>query len=285
MRRRILRFEPLEKRQLLAHLGLQLLALEDPDDEISTVDVLTPGDVFWLNVQVQDIRGDADVGESSPGVISLPVNLTWPDLDDPADSSRDVFRLSFDESELPEPDPFPVSIPDENPVVTGQFPLQRYVDTIEPGSILALRGGSIPLAGQGSAIGTEGQTAIGHWPYEEFSRWRFEAAGAGWISIDVEPIMVSLAGSMAFADGDELETADPASTELQVQIPVPVHKFNDENGNGIEDDGEVRALLGDRGLSRCRRKRPAERNGVCCRSSSFRVDRRRRKSRFPTRRE
>lgn len=232
MRPKNLRFESLEKRQMLAHLGLQLLALENPDDETSTVEVLTPGDIFWLTVQVQDIRGDADVGEPSPGVISLPINLTWPDLDDP---SRDVFRLSFDDSELPDPPLFPTPIPIENPVVTGQFPLQRYVDTIEPGSILALRGGAIPLAGQGSAIGTEGQTAIGQWPYEEFSRWRFEAAGAGWISIDVEPIMASLAGSMAFADGDALETADPASTELQVQILATGRKTDSDSGVGIPD--------------------------------------------------
>jgi SdrD B-like protein len=238
MRRKKLRFESLEKRQMLAHLGLQLLALENPDDETSTVGVLTPGEVFWLNVQAQDIRDDADVGEPSPGVISLPLDIQWPDLADPGDPLRDVFRLSFDDDVFPEPPLFPVPIPLENPVVTGQFPLQRYVDTIEPGSILSLRGGAIPLAGQGSAIGTGGQTAIGEWPYEEFSRWRFEAVGAGWVDVDVEPIMASLAGAMAFADGDALQTADPASTELQVQVRVPVHKFNDENENGIQDDGE-----------------------------------------------
>ncbi len=235
MRRKKLRFEPLEKRQMLAHLGLQVLALENPDDETSTVSVLTPGEVFWLNVQAQDIRDDADVGEPSPGVISLPLDIRWPDLADPGDPLRDVFRLSFDDDALPEPPLFPVPIPLENQVVTGQFPLQRYVDTIEPGSILSLRGGAIPLAGQGSAIGTEGQTAIGQWPYEEFSRWRFEAVGAGWVDVDVEPIMASLAGSMAFADGDALQTADPASTELQVQVLATGRKIDSDSDIGIPD--------------------------------------------------
>ena len=234
-----LRFESLEERQMLAHLGLNLLMLEDPNDDDSTVGILGPGDIFWLKVRAQDIRDDADVGEPSPGVISLPIDIQWPDLDDPANPLRDVFRLSFDEDELPEPPLFPVPIPVEDPtenqVVTRQFPLQRFVDTIEPGSILGLRGGAIPLAGQGSAIGTEGQTVIGEWPYEEFSRWRFEAVGAGWISIDVEPIMASLTGSMAFADGDVLQTADPASTGLQVEIEVEGRKINTDTGEGIPD--------------------------------------------------
>lgn len=207
-----LQFESLEDRRLLAVLGLDVQVLSETGD-VAISEPMLVGDVFRLQVRAEDIRDDPQ------GVISLPIDIAWPD------SSEEVIAPLFD-ADFPEPPVFPDSIPVTDPAVTENFTLQRFVESIEPGNILGLRGGSLPLAGEGSAIGASGP--------EEFSVWQFQAVGAGY----VDPISPELAGSMAFADGALLESVSAVPGALEVQVLAAGVKFNDENGNGVRDEGE-----------------------------------------------
>ena len=224
-----LRFESLEERHLLAVLGLDVRVLPETGD-VAVSEPMLVEDIFRVQVRAEDIRDDPQ------GVISLPVHIRWPD------SSEEVIALLFDDGDFPEPSVFPDAIPVGHPAVTASFPLQRFVDTIAPGSILGLRGGAIPLADQGSAIGASGP--------EEFSLWQFQAVGAGY----VDPILVELAGSMAFADGALLEDVSAESAALEVQVLATgrkfdseseaglpgwqIHLFRDANGDGLLQEGE-----------------------------------------------
>ena len=234
-----LHFQPLEKRQMLADLGLQLLVVEDPGDTTSTVDLLTPGDPFWLQLRARDVRTDMPV---TPGVISLPVNINLPN------TSGNVIDFLFNDEfpaleEPPETEESPISIPSEHPAVTSSFPFQRFVNSYDLESIDGLRGGAIPSA-------PDGGSAIGGSNYEEFSRWQFAAVGAGYVT----PFTVELAGSMAFADGALLNNVIDSSTGLEVQVEVAGRKlddegnplsgweifvFRDDNGNGKIDSSEL----------------------------------------------
>ncbi|MFV1979876.1 MAG: prealbumin-like fold domain-containing protein, partial [Rhodothermia bacterium] len=164
------------------------------------------GETFWIDVVVQDQRSVGD----PEGVISLPLDLVW----DPS-----VITLANDP---PLPSPFPDAIPIGDLRVTSNFPLQRFYDAFDAAAgpvdlaglpaaptftFDGLRGGAIPAASVGSAIGiTE----------DAFSQLRFTTVGAS----DRMPFTMVLAGSMSFADADllvgvnRLESATDASRSI-----------------------------------------------------------------------
>lgn len=202
------RFEQLESRSLLAILGMGI-QLRFNDDGGTPADVsddqpggvipdgtaVQPGDLFWVDLLVEDQR------DNPQGVISLPINVSW----DPA-------KL---EAVAPPSAPGPVALDDE--LLTPDFVLQRFVDGFNadaghvgfadpPPAVIDvpntpnidnLRGAALPNANSGQAIATT--TAGGL-----FGRLQFRALAAA----DNTPLTMELAGSMSFADAEALEGVD-----------------------------------------------------------------------------
>lgn len=193
-----LAFEPLEPRQMLAVLGLDVQVLRDDNGSPGAaidqnVDTFTVGDTIWVRVRAEDMRSG---GETSVGVIALPLDLT---LTNPG-------LIDFTGNE---PADFPDPIAADNPVLTPNFLLQRFVTNFAPetGVIEDLRGGALPaLPGNGSAIGVGSP--------EEFSLLQFQAAAPGQVDISVV-----LAGSMSFADAAPLENDPSAQGVINIVAP------------------------------------------------------------------
>jgi SdrD B-like domain len=202
------RFEPLESRAMLAVLGMgiQLRFNDDngtpgdvTDDQPGAVipdgSAVSQGDLFWVDVLVEDKRDDPQ------GVISLPVNYYW----DP------------DKLELTDPPSAPGGVALDDELLTSDFVLQRFVDGFNAGgghvgfpepppavidipadpNIENLRGGALPNVGSGAAIATTSAGGL-------FSQLQFRALAAA----DNTPFTIELAGSMSFTDADALEGVD-----------------------------------------------------------------------------
>jgi hypothetical protein len=226
---------------LSAILALDIALLKDnagsPGLELQEPPVV--GEVFWVEVGVQDLV-DPDVpGDTSTGVVSLPLNLTW-DVD-----VIQFIGVSPDTDHGENPGPVePVPVPLDNPIVTPRFPRQRFLDdfvqTETDGRFQNLRGGTVPAE--------DGTTPIGIGEPGWFSHLRFQAVGAA----SAMPFTMSLAGSMAFSGPDSLTgfideegeierdlDANPVvfSPAIRVQSLVEGRKFNDVQGDGFTGDG------------------------------------------------
>ncbi len=196
---RTLRLEPLENRRLLATLGMDIEFLLDTNgDDVPDTSTNGPvgiGQPFWVEVRVQDQRSPAVV--PAPGVIALPLNISW--------TNDNVEFAGVLPVSGPNPDSDSVQL--ENPLVTGNFPLQRFVDIdLSNRRFNGLRGAALPAAGAdelGQPIGRAG--------LEWFSRLKFRAIGSGEVCFTSE-----LAGSMSFADAAVLEDSQPAQGCLRV---------------------------------------------------------------------
>lgn len=195
---RTLRLEPLETRHLLATLALDVRFLEDTNgDHVPAKEAtgpLTVGQTFWVEVRVQDQRTPPVT--PAPGVISLPLNVSW----------------DSDAAQFAGPLPIPGTpggsqgVPPDNPLVTNKFPQQRFVNADLNNRVFAgLRGMAVPNATPpiGESIGREGP--------ERFSLLEFEAVSVGQVCFST-----GLAGAMAFADAAVLDKADPASACIQI---------------------------------------------------------------------
>jgi hypothetical protein len=190
---------------MLAVLGMGVRLMADGGsapaaEELATIQV---GQVFWVEVLVDDQRAGAPAG-----IISLPVDLSW----DPA-------KLEF----LGTQTPGPTSVAAADLLITPDFVLQRAYDAFaatgghfdftdppaapidipDPPNFENLRGGALPNAGQGSAIATT--TAGG-----TFSQLRFRALAA----VDNSPFTVDVTGSVSFADADALQGVDQLSASV-----------------------------------------------------------------------
>ena len=216
---------------MLAELGLDVRVLIDNDNDGSpetavdtTEDPLVVGQTFWVQVRAEDVdlRGDPDEpGREPVGVISLSLDLTWPDPPNPDDADKEVMQFAGTE-----PPAFPDEIPIENRVVTSDFTEQRFVTSFEPsaGNIQELRGGALPAGGFGAAIGA-GEPG-------EFSLLQFLAVGAA----KAMPFDVALAGSMSFADAAELESVVAQAGTIRIQAVVSGEKYEDLEPFGSKED-------------------------------------------------
>jgi hypothetical protein len=194
-RQRRLRFEALEERRLMANLNLGLEVIIDATTQAPGTDGIVDvplGTTFSVRVTAEDVRTD---GSASQGVIALPLDIAWGT--DPA-----VIRYAD-----PSPPIFPDEIPTTNSVVTPNFVLQRFVDSfdVNNGTIAGLRGGALPNAGAGQAIG---KGAPG-----EFSLLRFEAVGVGQTVFTAD-----LSGSMSFADNAVLDNIVPPHSQTIIRV-------------------------------------------------------------------
>jgi hypothetical protein len=118
--------EVLESRHMLATtpatlgLGIRLLAdngTPTPGAEISS---LTVGETFWVEVFVEDQRTNSP--PTTPGVISLPLNISW---------NPSVLELTSAGSPA---GPFPEAIPTSgilNRLVTASFPFDRFIQNFD----------------------------------------------------------------------------------------------------------------------------------------------------------
>ena len=165
---RQLRFEPLEDRCLLAALGLTIQLYQDtisggnhvPGALINPqTNPIQVGQSFFVEVVAEDANDPNDASDLSRtpvGVISLPLNLSWnANVIQYADTLPTAAELA---SAIPPPSagaPF-------SQWVTGNFPLQRAVASLDPSNATAatfngingLGGAAIPNSTppQGSAI-------------------------------------------------------------------------------------------------------------------------------------
>ena len=200
-RRRPLRFEFLEERRLLqggpiAGVNWKIAMYSDAA-ETQPITYATVGQTFYLSVLVEDSR--ATPTAAAPGIISLPLNLDWnPSVIQYADTPPLIY---------------PNNIPANNPIVTSNFPSQRFVTAFPNqldstnGTVSELRGGTIPSLDGGNAIGTAG--------FQEFSQFHFKAVGAA----DAMPFGITIDQSMSFADGAEF-TGLTGSGTVRVLTPV-----------------------------------------------------------------
>ena len=188
MNRRLLGFESLETRRVLAALGLDIQLLADvngaPGDALSEPEQvlhgpLEVGQSFWIRVLAWDGRG-----QNAAGVVSLPLNLQW---------DADVLQL---DRAIDVAQPVPLN----DPLLTASFPQVRQVQStvLNPGNlnierIEGLRALAVPQIGAGEPIGI-GSPA-------EFSLLQFTALAAA----PTTPFQIELAGSMAFDDGQQLQ--------------------------------------------------------------------------------
>ncbi|MBN1854128.1 MAG: hypothetical protein JW829_15480 [Pirellulales bacterium] len=201
----------LERRELLADMGLDIQLFNDVNGAPSTTPPITlpkeptlkpvqVGDEFWVRILVEDLSP-----RTESGVISLPLNLAW----DP--NYIEFIGTSPDPDKGPNPDQDSISIEDNNVILTPSFTLQRFVDDIDLTAadplnangfnqttycnVLGLRGGALPAAINGAAIGAGLPESFSDILFKAIA----ETPSAG------TPFMMQLAGSMAFIDADELE--------------------------------------------------------------------------------
>ncbi len=241
------RFESLERRNLLATLGIDIRFLEatsgpDPAPEISGP--VLRGASFTVDVRVQDIR-DASDTSTNRGIIALPLDIAW---DNAAVEFKGDANLSATGNS---------NLPLSDPLVTSRFPLQRAVDSFNPtaGPVLpdmastvilenfnlrCVRGGALPAAGFGQEIGATTS--------ESFSRLPFVATTSDGQTF----FTVHLDGSLSFADAAPLDavvgispTTDVAALTNTVTRSLTIvggsisgMKFDDANGNGMLDGSE-----------------------------------------------
>ncbi len=185
---RLLRFESLDARRVLAALGLDIQLLADvngaPGDPLSQPEQVLHGPVevgqsFWVRVLAWDGRG-----QNAAGVVSLPLNLEW---------DADVLQL---DRAIDVAQPVPLN----DPLLTESLPQVRQVqstvlngDTLSIERIEGLRALAAPQIGIGQPIGI-GSPA-------EFSLLQFTALAPA----TATAFQIELAGSMAFDDGQSLQ--------------------------------------------------------------------------------
>ncbi len=224
-RRDRLCLEQLEDRHMLAILGLDITLNGGPPTDPVQVD-----DTFVVRVLAQDFVDPLVSGDASAGVIALPLDLSW-------DSA--VIRYAD-----PPPPLFRDPIPLDNPIVTENFPTQRFVDAFDVSrGADNLRGGTIPAIDGGAPIGQD--------DWGEFSLLRFQAVGAA----KAMPLPIELVGSMSFADADPLTGLRLLNGEINRDLPPPPfeviprirvqavvqgQKFEDLDRDGIKDPSEER---------------------------------------------
>ena len=183
---RRLGFESLEDRRLLASLDMAFVVrATEPGGEpgAETNEPIDVGSDFWVELQVKDSRAPG-----APGVIALPLTVQW----------DNALVQYVGAAPIVGPNPASFNVPLNNPLLTPDFPLQRFVDSDgSVGSFTNLRGGALPNANLGAAIGTDG--------FELFSQMKFRATAEGQVCFDA-----GLAGSMSFADAAPLDN-DPAA--------------------------------------------------------------------------
>jgi hypothetical protein len=192
-------FEALEPRYAPATLGMGIRVLDD-NAGVPGAPRTTPiqvGETFWVQVLAEDQRA-----ANPAGIIGLPLNLSW-----------DADNLQL----LNPPTAFaPNTIAPAN-LITPDFPLNRLVDAFTPAaghtgfaeppvglvpipavpSLDNLRGGSLPIANLGQAIGDNPANPA---DFGFFSLLQFQALAPG----DDTPFTLQLAGAMSFADADVL---------------------------------------------------------------------------------
>jgi hypothetical protein len=235
--RRRLGFEPLEDRRLLASLEMGFVfrhvdADGGPGSVIADPPAIVAGSNFWAELRVKDSRASATA--PAPGVIALPVTLNWGVPSNGSLTNHDRIQYTG-AAPVAGPNPASSSVLQDNALITQRFPLQRFVDTDgSTGSFANLRGGALPNAGQGAAIGTTEP--------EAFSQMKFSAAALE----NGEPVVVcfdaTLVGSMSFADADVLDGVDSQRGCITI-VPAPTSSsisgfvYLDTNNDGIRNVG------------------------------------------------
>lgn len=220
-----LRVEQLEDRRLLATLATDFRFLSDavlPDGSFApgttelagemqgntlVVSVEDPASFFpfsfWAELRVEDRRESPDTSTSA-GIIALPLNVQWK-----PEPSSDAVSIRYNGSHpIKGLHPISYDVQEDNPLVTPNFGLQRFVDDLgTAGQFTNLRGAALPnIQESGQEIGKDG--------LETFSQMRFAADTIGKTCFFTE-----LAGSMSFADAAMLDSAEPASACIQFDAP------------------------------------------------------------------
>lgn len=214
------RLEPLEDRSMLAVMGLDIQLLDQDLMPLTRVDIedhtgVSVGDVFYVQILAWDERGTAS---TAPGVVSLPLNLAWdPDV-------IEYIGENPDSDPGPNPDRVPslsLADPVYSDLLTPDFTEQRFLTDYDAtandptqldgfrdpadgptnANMLGLRGGAIPGAGSGAAIGTmvPAGGVVAQPTY--FSRLQFRAL----TEASQMPFVMQLAGSMSFGDAAALD--------------------------------------------------------------------------------
>jgi hypothetical protein len=240
---RRLRFESLEDRRLLATLEMGFVfrhvdADGNPGTVMTTPATITAGSDFWAELRVKDSRASATA--PAPGIIALPVTVNWVGSVNGGALTNHEFVEYIGVKPVDDETcqhPTSLCVQEDNPLVTPNFRLQRFVDSKgDDGSFINLRGGALPDWEEGGdAIGTTG--------FEAFSQMKFRAA----LLPNGQPVTVcfdaALAGSMSFADADVLEGVDSQQGCIRIQpengIPSPSSLsgfvYLDANNDGIRN--------------------------------------------------
>lgn len=212
---------------MLATLGIDIEFRDAGGTEIT--DTVLRGETVTVQVNVQDVRAAAQ--GNAAGVIALPVEYSW-------DPGQLAATRSFDNL-----DPLPLT--DE--LVTSNFLLQRVASTASDATsnpfVLNVRGGALP-----NLQPPVGQ-AIGIVDAELFSSVNFVASS----NASEATFQVSLDGALSFGDADALDGVDGLDRTINVagiantvQASIGIVggsvggiKFNDIDGDGIQDAGEL----------------------------------------------
>ncbi len=234
---RQLRFEPLEDRRLLATLEMGFVfrnvdASGGPGTVMTDPATITAGSDFWAELQAKDSR--AAEAAPAPGIIALPVTVNWGESSNNGSLTNHTRIEYIGAAPVPGANPASFSVLQNNALISQKFPLQRFVDSNgSTGSFANLRGGALPNAGQGTAIGTTEP--------EAFSQMKFRAASledGQQVTMCFDAVLV---GSMSFADADVLEGVDSERECIRIVSEPPASAslsgfvYLDANNNGIRN--------------------------------------------------
>jgi hypothetical protein len=226
-------FEPLEDRALFANLHLNVQLWTEvggqkgamiPTDPAADEFIVARGSSFLVQVVVDDEPVPTDVNQVSAGVIGLSLDLDW-------NTAGTVIGFSGDVPPLA-----PAAIPLNHPIVTDQFPQLRRVTAFDPlDRADDLRGGALPVLDNTTPIGIAGCNAN---PGDkdscrEFSLLRFDAVAAGTTSFTI-----ALAGSMSFADADQLDQVISLPAQIRVVeglASLSGFVYVDSDNDGVRD--------------------------------------------------
>jgi hypothetical protein len=224
----------LEDRCLLANLHLSVQLWTEvggqksamiPADPVTNEFVVGRGSSFLVQVVVDDEPVPADANQVSAGVIGLSLDLAW--------NTAAVTVISFSGAVPPLA---PAAIPLNNPIVTDSFPQLRRVTAFNPiAGADDLGGGTLPALDNTMPIGIGGCNANPDDKDDcrEFSLLRFDAVAAGTTSFTM-----ALAGSMSFADADQLDQVISLPAQIRVVeglAGISGFVYVDTDNDGIRD--------------------------------------------------
>lgn len=233
---------------MLADLGIDIGFFRTNGSTTETrVTSVLRGETVEMRIAVQDLANPdlaAEIGrgEGPMGVIGLPINIAFDDME--LQPTRTLVPTN--------------NVPINDELITDSFTQRRVLigfdadagpfdvtaaDPLSTFNIRGLGGGAIPALGNGSAIGSPSPGV--------FSRLSFLAVGD---QPTTTTVTVGLDGSMSFADGDLLRSVfglvdtvginDVLPNAVQATLgirggSISGHKFDDANGNGVRDPGEL----------------------------------------------